>query len=253
MRRFDFDQTGGFELVTESLSGLQEAYSIYTGALKMAGDRAILSGCEELGGTVTDGFVYINGELLEFKGAVKQDTVIIKEETTTVQFEDGTVKPFETYRYVTFGYSTVSIPWNSFKRVPPLNEIPAQLSALNTKIDSFIIALGYLRKGEVFIGDVNGKTIGWEYVGTDYKVKLINNTNGSGGGGDDHYQITLNNALEDANYKIFTSIRYNGNYVANNDVIVTVSNLTTTGFQFSVRELSQDTQNITVDYIIFKK
>lgn len=253
MKRFNFNQTGGLKLVTETLSGLQDAYSIYTGALKMAGDKAILSGCEELGGTVTDGFVIINGEILEFKGAVKQNTVIIKEEIENIQFEDGSLKPFETYRYATFGFSQSAISWDSFKRVPPLNEIPAQLNALNTKIDGFINAIGFLRKGEIFIGDVNGKSIGWEYIGSDYKIKLINNTNGSGSGGDDHYQITLNNPLEDANYRVYTSIRYNGNYVANNDVIVTVSNLTNTGFQFSARELSQDTQNITVEYIIFKK
>ncbi|PTT43716.1 hypothetical protein DBR28_00050 [Chryseobacterium sp. HMWF028] len=253
MKRFNFNQTGGLKLVTETLSGLQDAYSIYSGALKMAGDKAILSGCEELGGTVTNGFVIINGELLEFKGAVKQDTVIIKEEIDTIQFEDGTLKPFETYRYVTFGYSTAAISWDSFKRVPPLNELPAQLTALNNKIDSFINVIGFLRKGEIYIGDVNGKAIGWEFNGSDYKVKLINNTGGGSSGGDDLYQVTFNTPLEDANYRVFTAVRYTGNYVSNNDVIVTSSNLTSTGFQISVRELSMDTQNITFEYIIFKK
>lgn len=253
MKRFNFNQTGGLKLVTETLSGLQDAYSIYTGALKMAGDKAILSGCEELGGTVTDGFVIINGEILEFKGAVKQSTVIIKEEIENIQFEDGSLKPFETYRYATFGFSTSAISWDSFKRVPPLNEIPSQITALNTKIDSFINAMGFLRKGEIFIGDVNGKAIGWEYTGSDYKVKLINNTGGGGSGGDDLYQVTLNTPLEDANYRIFTAIRYTGNYVSNNDVIVTTSIPTNTGFQLSVRELSMDTQSMTIEYIIFKK
>lgn len=257
MRTFNFNQTEGLKLVTQTLSGLQEAYQIFIGMAKMAGNKAILSGCEELGNTIGNGVVVIGDEILDFKGGVKQDTVIIKQEITQSQFENGVFKDFETYRYATFGFAANSFDWNAFKRVPVLIDIPDQISTisttLNAKIDALSNAIGFLRKGEIFIGDVNGKPVGWEFIGSDYTVKLINNTSGGGSGGDDLYQVTLNNALEDANYKVFLSIRYNGNYVANNDVIVTVSNITNTGFQLSVRELSMDTQNVTFEYIIFKK
>ncbi|WP_053328528.1 hypothetical protein [Chryseobacterium gallinarum] len=130
MKTFNFNQTGGFKLVTEILAGLQDAYSIYSGVARMAGEKAIVSGCEDLGVNVGDGYVIINGELLEFKGGVKQSTVIIKEENTQVAFEDGSIKPFEKYRFATFGYSTSAYTWNDFKRVTPLNTIEDRLAKL---------------------------------------------------------------------------------------------------------------------------
>ncbi|MGG7468670.1 hypothetical protein [Chryseobacterium arthrosphaerae] len=252
MKRFNFNQTGGLKLVTETLAGIQDAYTIYSGALKMAGDKAILSGCEELGGTVTNGFVLIGDEILEFKGAVKQDTVIIKEEIINSQFEDGSLKPFETYRYVTFGYSANALTWSSFRRVPALIELPSQLAALNNKIDNLTNAIGFVRKGEIYIGDVSGKSVGWLYNGVDYKIQLINAAPGGTNGGDDLYLVTFNSPLDISTYKIFTSIKYSGSYGANNDVIFSISNINSTGFQLSVREVSPDVQNISFDYIIFK-
>lgn len=256
MKNFNFNQTGGLKLVTETLAGLQDAYQIYSLALKMAGDKAILSGCDDLGGTVTDGVVMINNELLEFKGAVKQDNVVIKEEIRTLQFEDGTVKPFETYRYATFGFSSNAIAWNSFKRVPVLIDLPEQLATLgttlNNKIDTLTNAIGFLRKGEIYVGDISGKSVGWSYNGSNYNIKLINAAAGGTNGGDDLYQITWNTPLDDSSYKIFTSIKYSGSYGANNDVIFSISNIASTGFQLSVREVSPDVQNISFDYIIFK-
>ncbi|AZB17567.1 hypothetical protein EG352_07210 [Chryseobacterium indologenes] len=130
MKTFDFNQTGGFKLVTEVLAGLQEAYSIFNGVARMAGDKAILSGCNELGTNINDGVVVISGETLEFKGGVKQPTVIIKEEIKDAQYENGTLKPFETYRYATFGYSSNAYNWIDFKRVTPLNSIEERLLKL---------------------------------------------------------------------------------------------------------------------------
>ncbi|UDQ54982.1 hypothetical protein LJF28_04770 [Chryseobacterium indologenes] len=130
MKTFDFNQAGGFKLNTEVLAGLQEAYSIFNGVAKMAGDKAILSGCNELGTNISDGLVVISGETLEFKGGVKQPTVIIKEEVKDAQYENGTLKPFETYRYATFGYSATAFNWSEFKRVTPLNNIEERLLKL---------------------------------------------------------------------------------------------------------------------------
>ncbi|MCT2563940.1 hypothetical protein [Chryseobacterium herbae] len=130
MKTFNFNQTGGFKLITEVLSGLQDAYSIFSGVAKMAGEKAIVSGCEDLGVTVGDGLVVIGGETLEFKGGVKQNTVIIKEENTGATFEDGSIKPFEKYRYATFGYSGTAFNWADFKRVTPLNALEDRITAL---------------------------------------------------------------------------------------------------------------------------
>lgn len=256
MKKFNFNQTEGLEFNTETLAGIQDAYQIFEGVARMAGNKAILSGCEELGTTISNGIVVIDGEVLEFKGGVKQDKIIIREEITNAQFENGSWKPFEYYRYATFGFSVNSFSWAEFKRVPTLVNLPGQIAAisetLNNKIDALTNALGFVKKGEIYVGDVSGKSLGWTYTGSDYKIQLINAAPGGVNGGDDLYQVTFNTALEVSTYKVFTSIKYNGSYGANNDVIFSVSNFTNTGFQLSVREVSPDVQNISFDYLILK-
>lgn len=85
----------------------------------MAGNKAIISGCEEIGNTITPGTVFINGELFPFEGGAKGDTVIIKEETNEVTFEDGFLRPLETIRTAAFGRSTPekTYNWEDFKCV----------------------------------------------------------------------------------------------------------------------------------------
>ncbi|RQO37959.1 hypothetical protein DBR39_13815 [Chryseobacterium sp. KBW03] len=256
MKTFNFNQTEGLKLVTQTLSGLQEAYQIFIALAKMAGNKAIITGCEELGNTVSNGVVVIDGEILDFKGGIKQDTVIIKQEIKQSQFENGALKDFETYRYATFGFSSNSYDWSSFKRVPILTDIPSQIATLSTtlnnKIDALSNSIGYLRKGNVFVGDINGKPIGWTFIGTDYKIELINNT-GNAGGGDDLYKITFNNPLPTSDYVVFMTINYTGFYNDNNDMAFSVSGKSTTEFYLAVREINNQTQNLTFDYIIFKK
>lgn len=256
MKTFNFNQTGGFKLTTDVLSRLQDAYKIYSGVAKMAGNLAILGGCEDLVTTVSDGFVVIDGEPLEFKGALKQATVIIKEDIINSEFEDGSIKPVETYRYATFGFSPDAVNWAEFKRVPALNTLPILLANLetnfNAKIDALTAAIGYMRKLTIFIGDINGKSIGWTSSGVGYSIQLIN-TVGSTTGGDDLYRITFTEPLPSSEYQIFTSVSYTGSYIANNDVIFTTTNKTVNGFDVSAREVSPDVQNLTLDFIFFKK
>lgn len=251
MKTFNFNQTGGFKLTTDTFSAVQSAYKIYSGVAKMAGDKAILSGCEVIGNTVSDGYVVIDGELLEFKGSIKQDTVIIKEEITTVDYEDGSIKTFETNRYAAFGFSAGAFQWADFKRVPVLIDLPQQLTnistTLNNKIDALANSIGFLRKGNIFIGDINAKAAGWTYSGEGYTVQLMN------AGVDELYRVTFTTPLEVSDYRVYTSINYVGSYVFNNDVISAIANKNAAGFDISIREVSADVQNINLDYIIFKK
>ncbi|SIT25676.1 hypothetical protein SAMN05421786_11554 [Chryseobacterium ureilyticum] len=129
MKTFNYNQAGGMRLTTERFNELQQAYSIFTGLAGMAGNKAIISGCEDQGTTISDGYVVINGELLEFKSALKQSSVIIKTEVKKLMFENGE-KDFETYRYVTFGFSPDAFIWEDFKRVTALNLLEERISRL---------------------------------------------------------------------------------------------------------------------------
>ena len=98
---------------------MQTAYSLFNHFGHLAGNKVIISGCEEIGNTISPGAVYINGELLPFEGGAKDDTVIIKEETNEVTFDDGFLRPLEIIRTAAFGRSTPekTYNWEDFKRV----------------------------------------------------------------------------------------------------------------------------------------
>ncbi|WP_461632731.1 hypothetical protein [Labilibaculum euxinus] len=64
---------------------------------------------------MSDGVVYINGEVLAFKGGTGTQ-VIIKEDITELPFEDGSSKEVEKVRYATFGIASSSYVWTDFIR-----------------------------------------------------------------------------------------------------------------------------------------
>lgn len=122
MNKLNFNQTGGFPMSTNILDAVQTAYSLFNHLGSLAGELVIISGCVITGNTVSDGAVYINGELLEFKGGSISTNVIIKEETESRVFEDGATKPVIYKRYAGFGSSTPdkTFKWEGFKRVDNL-------------------------------------------------------------------------------------------------------------------------------------
>ena len=117
-----YKQTGGFPLDTNNLDFLQSSFHILNTLGNLAGDMVIISGCEITGNTVSNGVVYVNKEVLEFRGGSLSANVFIKEEAVSGTFEDGSFKPIEITRYVTFGSSTPekTFKWEDFKRVENL-------------------------------------------------------------------------------------------------------------------------------------
>nr|DAW47810.1 MAG TPA: hypothetical protein [Bacteriophage sp.] len=126
MNRINFENTGGFPLGTYTLDFMQKSYQLLNTLGNIAGNLSILSGCEEVGRSITDGVVYIDGEVLPFKGAPISEKVIIVETSQKRIFKDGVEKAVEYTRYATFGNSINGRLWADFKR--PLNnqQIEAQ-------------------------------------------------------------------------------------------------------------------------------
>ena len=126
MNRINFDNTGGFPLGTYTLDFMQKSYQLLNVLGNIAGNLSILSGCEEVGRSITNGVVYIDGEVLPFKGAPISEKVIIVETSQKRIFKDGVEKAVEYTRYATFGNSINGRLWADFKR--PLNnqQIEAQ-------------------------------------------------------------------------------------------------------------------------------
>lgn len=150
MDNIKFNQTGGFPLDTDIMGAMQTAYSLFNSLGNLAGNKAIISGCTVAGSSVSDGVVFIDGEVLPFKGGPESTNVFIKEEIESRIFEDGATKPVIVKRYATFGSSTPekTFAWAEFKRFDNLlknaeknADFEKRIKALETKKSPIPIGL----------------------------------------------------------------------------------------------------------------
>lgn len=127
MNRVNFNQSVGFPLETETLDEMQKCWEILNAFGEIVSPLAIIKGCTATGANVSDGFVYINGELLKFVGGIAQPTVVIIEQPTSLEFEDGNYNEVYFNRYATFGATTTTYNWADFKRGMPTATIQQHL------------------------------------------------------------------------------------------------------------------------------
>nr|DAX40888.1 MAG TPA: baseplate protein [Bacteriophage sp.] len=125
MNKLHTEHNAGYPFDVAFLAFMQNAYNLFNHFGHLAGNKAIISGCEEVGNTITPGTVFINGELLPFVGGAKDDTVFIKEVTNEVTFDDGFLRPLENIRTAAFGRSTQenTFKWEDFQRVSNLQDL----------------------------------------------------------------------------------------------------------------------------------
>lgn len=136
MNKLNLTHEAGYPFDVNFLAFMQNAYSLFNNLGHLAGNKVIVSGCEQSGNTLSAGTVFINGELFPFEGGAKDSTVFIKELTNEVTFEDGFLRPLEVIRSVAFGRSTPekTFNWEDFKRLNNLQELEdrkAEKEALN--------------------------------------------------------------------------------------------------------------------------
>ena len=106
MNSIDFSHSGGFPLETDTLDFLQNSYTGPIKALtKLGGDNYIISGVEDDGARTTDGWVVIQGDIMPFKGDLKQNTIVVVDAVQAVDFENGAEREAYFTRYATFGVS----------------------------------------------------------------------------------------------------------------------------------------------------
>ena len=170
MNLINFSQLGGFPMNQQILGKLQTAFSLFNSLGAIAGDKAIISGCVLTGTTVSDGTVYVNGEVLEFRGGTQQAAVIVREIATALVFENNNSYPVIKTRFVQFGVGENSIPWAEFKRGFPtkdVNSLADRIAKLEKKTAVFTAGGGMVewRKPAIDIPD------GWHEV-VDWRGRL---------------------------------------------------------------------------------
>lgn len=178
MNRINVQQTGGFPLETDTLNEMQKAYEIFNSLGNIIAPLAIIKGCELTGNYVANGVVYIQGEVLEFRGGSIGDTVIIKEddpEDNKRLFQNGDNKLVYRKRYATFGSSVVNdnFLWADFYRsitikkmeekvndTKLLEELEKRVNKLELFSRPFVTGQGAV----LFLRPANEIPEGWEEV-----------------------------------------------------------------------------------------
>ncbi|SNB43563.1 hypothetical protein LVDJXP189_470006 [Flavobacterium psychrophilum] len=260
MNKLNFNQSVGFPIETEILDEMQNAWSLlnYLGAL--AGNFTIISGIDINNGNATNGFVYINGEVLNFVGGAVSTDVIINETITSLEFEDGNENPVVYIRYATFGIGATSFPWTNFKRPKTTIELTEKTQAIQTKLDD-------IQDG----AEVNVQA-DWNETDNTKKSYIKNKPSlfnvlakGTALLGDiettDQIKTVVFPTIETSNYMVIGSVvskQSDGNdggifvqgWTRDNDISYVIVNKTASNFQLAFREYSGVLQKLEFDYLI---
>lgn len=184
MNKVEYNQTEGFPLDVNILDFGQKANQISQQLGGIIAPLAIVNGCIENGNNISDGLVYIDGELLPFKGGLKQSSVRIVEQPEARIFENGTSKDVLITRYATFGIASgTSYNWSNFHRSISIKEIEKRLIHIGFIQDFYgdvskIPAGWFLCNGENGTPDLRGMFIvGYDPANADYKT--MGNTGGA--------------------------------------------------------------------------
>ena len=266
MNLLNFLQRVGFPMDVNVLDNMQKAYQLFNGLGALAGDLSIIKGCELTGNTVSNGVVYINGEVLEFRSGIVSENVIIVEEKETAEFENTEIHEIHYVRYATFGVATTSYPWASFKRAFPTKDI---VGALQNKVDASIVtALAEriitleTKLATIATGAEVNVPIDWLATEGDGKILnkptivspfLYKGTFSVGDVAAPGADTTLKIPIQDvgtSNYVVVGSLVSRASVLVDNDVWWITKNLSPTSFQLSLREAANGTQNLEFRYAL---
>lgn len=264
MNHINFNQSVGFPLETEILAEMQNAYKLLNALGAIVGNNTIIKGCELVGTNVADGVVYIDGEILEFKGGTVDTNIIIVETKTALEFEDTITRDVIYTRYATFGAATTQWAWAGFKRGFPTVDIETALASkasaqdlatLSTSFNAMATKLNTIAQG----ANVNVKA---DWLASTGDAEILNKPNiGSpflrkgifsiGNINNDEIRTVNFESVGTNQYFVLGCIRsLSSNWNDDNDVIWSVKNTNNSSFDLLLREASGDNQNIEFNYAL---
>lgn len=257
MNTMNFGNTGGFPFSTRILDELQTAFSIFNALGAIAGDKTIISGCVTTGSIVSPGVVCIGGEVLEFKGGTAQAKVKIIEAIESLLFEDNVSKPVIRYRYVQFGTGGGALDWADFKRPLETKTLEAILQVVNNSFDTIFEKLNTIEhnaKVQVqsdFNQSDNTKkdfiknkpqTISYLYKGT-FAI-------GDNPAVDSLITINFPNVGTNNYMVVGSMVSVSSNYNLDNDVFWMIREKSNTSFKITLREVSNNLQDLIFEYLL---
>lgn len=218
-----------------------------TAILSIVGDKAIINGVEISGDpeVASSGFVTYNGKIYSFIGGLKQSTVTVKRDATDRPNSTGIPSAAYYEDIMEFGDDGLeTFNFSELKRVKNVQDILTDESLVNTapawdditNKPTFLMRKVY---GRIIIGNLGAGTISSSGDITSATIAEDN--------ADDQRIIVNFASVGTSNYvpniKVLSKA---ASFTLDNDIILTVRNLTPTSFEILTRELVLGTQNIDI-------
>lgn len=256
MNQINFNQVGGFPMTTRILDELQKAFTVFNGLGAISGNMTILSGCETVGTNVANGVVYVNGEVLEFRGGTAQTKVKIVEAVENLVFEDNVSKPVIKTRYITFGTGVGAMDWEDFKRPIETKALELMLGTINTSLTAIVTKLNTI--------DLNAKVqLQSDFAQTDNTKKdYIKNMPGfinflykgvfafGDSDWDDMKTVTFPTVGTNNYLVVGCMVSVGNNWNDDNDLFWMIRDKQNSSFKILTRELVGDHQNLSFEYML---
>ncbi len=256
MKYLDEMAEGGYPFDDVSINYLQQMHNERDAFIAaIIGDKKIIKGVvySSDSNSYSDGLIVIGDKLYHFVGGSAQTTISKQTIVTKRQYKDGLEKEAFINEFYEFGDAgTDAIAFNELKRVDNLHDILSNELIKNVQPDwnisdsdslSFIKNKPTLVKnrlyGRVKLGDVPSNSISTE---GGISSATILNTDGPA------TRIRVNfPSVGTANYVPIVAIdSKSSNYNVDNEVILSLKNITATSFEILLEEQTSETQNVDV-------
>lgn len=246
MNQLDLTKNGGLKFTQQILEFMQSSYTDTIMSLARAfGDKVILTGCVITGGSISDGWLLLDGVPTKFIGGALDTKIVVNVTTEDVVFKNGIAQPVK--QFVTATCAGVGA--FDFSLLVRLDELISTQNTLTDLVTSFNALSAAFGTHTHTWASINGKPIGAfvSYKGS-YAIGDVGNTSG---GADTIATISIPEQ-PNANYVIAGSlVGQNSNLDLDNDVSWVLGAKTTTSFKIALREYASAAQNVVFEFVIY--
>ncbi|RFM32269.1 phage baseplate protein [Chitinophaga silvisoli] len=173
---------GGFPMTQYTLDFMQSSYhDSLAGISRLIGSGVIVSGMEEVGNNVADGWISYEGELLPFIGGPKQSTWIIEEITESRRFADQITRNVYFTRRARF--ASGGIDYGNLQRIETLLSLRDTIANMKASFTQQLNSLW--KKGDIIEVDCDATYISANFTNTGLGINerdgwaICNGNNGT--------------------------------------------------------------------------
>jgi hypothetical protein len=243
MNSIDLLKYSRFPLSSDTLDFLQQMAKLTAKLASMGGNSYILEGCAVAGTNAAAGTVVINGEILAFAGGTIETYVIVEETKRGVTAEGQLFEQVYISRVCRFGTGDGQVAWADLRRVP----------------DLFTVAGGLEGMIQAFANHLSNHRVDWSNVDNKPVIPvspILRTGNKVIGNPANNQKVQIEFPSVGTNaYVVAGSLVGQStadNWTADNGVMWITRDLQETSFNLLIREVANQTQDLTFRYALIR-